>query len=374
MDDGRAPATLAVVGPCAEDPRTLLGCYSFPAHVLPQHPGTPMGIDVPSVLDALRAAVRGAGSTVVHERGCAVADDDRSGIAAAADAARGADACVLVVGDRSGLFGRGTSGEGCDAEDLSLPGVQGELVEAVLATGTPVVVVVVSGRPYALGAVTGRASAVLQAFLPGQEGAAAVAEVLTGRVNPSGRLPVQVSRTPGGQPATYLRARLAGGEEALSSIDPTPLFAFGHGLSYTTYAYDDLRVSSTEPGTDGLLELTCRVRNTGDRAGEEVVQLYAHDPVAQVTRPVVQLLGFARVALDAGSAADVAFSVHADRFAFTGLAGRRVVEPGEVQLMVGRSSTDLPLRCAVTLQGPQRDVGADRVLDVPVRVTPLPAG
>ena len=134
-----------------------------------------------------------------------------------------------MVGDRAGLFGNGTSGEGCDAEDLRLPGVQADLLDALFATGTPVVVVVVSGRPYALGDVHPRAAGLVQAFMPGQEGAAAIAGVLSGRVEPGGKLPVQIPRHPGGQPATYLQPPLGGNSHGISSIDPTPLFPFGYG-------------------------------------------------------------------------------------------------------------------------------------------------
>src|SRR3954470_1640875 len=193
---------VAVVGPCADDGRTMMGCYAFPNHVLPRHPGSGLGIEVPTVVDALREELPGV--EVVAERGCAVQGEDRAGFAAALEAARGADLCVAVVGDLAGLFGHGTSGEGCDADDLRLPGVQADLVDELLATGTPVVVVVVSGRPYALGGVHGRAAALVQAFMPGEEGGSAVAGVLSGRVSPGGKLPVQIPRTPGGQPHTYL--------------------------------------------------------------------------------------------------------------------------------------------------------------------------
>src|SRR4051812_31326360 len=181
---------VAVVGPCVDDGRTMMGCYAFPNHVLPRHPGLGLGIEVPTIVQALREELPGV--EVVAEQGCAVQGEDRSGFAAALEAARGADLCVAVVGDLAGLFGHGTSGEGCDADDLRLPGVQADLVDELLATGTPVVVVVVSGRPYALGGVHGRAAALVQAFMPGEEGGSAVAGVLSGRVSPGGKLPVQI--------------------------------------------------------------------------------------------------------------------------------------------------------------------------------------
>jgi beta-glucosidase-like glycosyl hydrolase len=363
-----APAhrTIAVVGPAAADPRTFMGCYAFPNHVLPRYPGIGLGIEVPTAVDALRAELPGA--RIVHEAGCAVTGDDRSGFAAAVAAARDADVCIAMVGDLAGLFGRGTSGEGCDAEDLNLPGVQGALLAELLATGTPVVVVLVSGRPYALGAIHDRAAGLVQAFMPGEEGGAAIAGILSGRVQPGAKLPVQIPRHPGGQPGTYLQPPLGVEHSGVSNLDPTPLFAFGHGRSYTTFDVDDLRVSATEVPTDGEFTVTVRVRNTGERAGDEVVQLYLKDVLAQVTRPVHQLIGFARVPLEAGEAKDVRFTVHTDRTAFTGRDLTRVVEPGAIEIQVGTSAADLPCRATVTLTGELRPAGPNRRLTTPVEV------
>ncbi|HEY0813562.1 MAG TPA: glycoside hydrolase family 3 N-terminal domain-containing protein [Pseudonocardia sp.] len=368
LGDGRpALATVAVVGPCAADVRTLMGCYTFPNHVLPRYPDVDLGLEVQSPLDALRAELPGV--EVVHEVGCAVQGDDRSGFAAAVAAARESDLCLALVGDLAGLFGHGTSGEGCDVADLRLPGVQADLLTELLATGTPVVVVVVSGRPYALGDVHGSAAALVQAFMPGEEGAAAIAGVLSGRLQPVGRLPVQIPRHPGGQPSTYLQPPLGSAESAgISSLDPTPLFPFGHGRSYTTFAVDDLRISAAEVPTDGEFTASVRVRNTGSRHGEEVVQLYLHDLLASVVRPVLQLVGFARVPLAPGAEADVCFRVHADRTAFTGRRFERLVEPGDLEVLLGTSANDFPCRGTVTLIGPVRVVGANRTLVTPVEV------
>jgi beta-glucosidase len=365
LGDGRPePRRVAVVGPGAADPRTLMGCYAFPNHVLPRHPGLGLGIDAPSVLDALRAELPDA--EIVHERGCDVRTEDRSGFAAAAAAARGADLCIAVVGDLAGLFGHGTSGEGCDAEDLRLPGVQADLLAELAATGTPVVVVVVSGRPYALGEVHAGAAGLVQAFMPGEEGAAAISGILSGRVQPGGKLPVQIPRTPGGQPGTYLQPPLGANSHGISNLDPTPLFPFGYGTSYTTFEVGDLRISDAEVPTDGEFTVSVRVRNSGARAGEEVVQLYLHDVLAQVTRPVKQLTGFARVRLEPGASTEVRFHVHADRTAFTSRDLRRIVEPGDLEVLVGTSAADLPCRGGVRLTGPTRVVGRTRRLVTPV--------
>jgi len=233
-----------------------------------------------------------------------------------------------------------------------------------------VVAVLVTGRPYALGAVADRLAAVVQTFFPGEEGGQAIAGVLTGRVTPSGRLPVEIPRDPGGQPSTYLRSKNAALHNA-SVVDPTPLFAFGHGLSYTTFEYAGLELSADEVSTAGEVRISCTVRNTGRVAGTEVVQLYLGDPVSSVVRPVKWLAGFARASLEPGEAARITFRVHADRTSFTGRDLTRIVEPGTITVTVGGSSDDLPLTGSFILTGPIRTVGIDRVLDTPVTVKKL---
>ncbi|MFF3739643.1 glycoside hydrolase family 3 N-terminal domain-containing protein [Streptomyces sp. NPDC002566] len=356
-----APGTrIAVVGPRAADPLAMLGCYSFPSHVLTHHPGVETGIGIPTLLESLRAELPDA--KVTFAEGCPVSEPDRSGFDEAVARAAEADVCVAVLGDRAGLFGRGTSGEGCDVTDLRLPGVQGELLDALTATGVPVVLVLLTGRPYALGRWHGRLGAVVQAFFPGEEGGPAVAGALSGRVNPSGRLPVSVPRVPGGQPWTYLQPPLGLAGE-VSNLDPTPLYAFGHGRSYTTFAWEDVAGGTdAEISTDGSYDLSVTVRNTGDRAGAEVVQLYLHDPVASVTRPDVRLVGYQRLELGPGEAGRVTFRFHTDLSAFTDREGRRVVEPGALELRLSSSSADHRHTASLRLTGPVREVGTDRRL------------
>lgn len=348
---GAGPASVAVVGPNGDSAEALMGCYSFVNHVLAHHPGVPLGIELPTVADGLRAELPTA--EVVVESGCDVEGDDRSRIDAAAEAARGAEVAVVIVGDRAGLFGRGTVGEGNDVESLELPGVQRELVEAVVATGTPTVVVVLSGRPYAIGwAISGEwaPAAVVQAFFPGEEGGAAVAGVLTGSVEPSGHLPVSLPRSAGAQPFSYLHPVL-GGPSEVTSADSTPVLPFGHGLSYTSWRRSDLVVDSADVPAGGSFVASVTVANTGDRPGTDLVQLYAHDVVGSVTRPVAQLLGYARVTLDPGQEARVAFRVPTSRLALTDRHHRRVVEPGDVELWVGGSCAERETESAVRITG-----------------------
>ncbi|MFC5814919.1 glycoside hydrolase family 3 N-terminal domain-containing protein [Nonomuraea harbinensis] len=353
---------VALVGPVADDPMAMLGCYAFPNHVGPHHPGQGLGLEIPSLREELGKRIPG----LTYAAGCDVRGEDTAGIAAAVAVARESDVCVLAVGDRAGLFGRGTSGEGCDATDLSLPGVQAELVRAVLATGTPVVLVLLAGRPYALGPETDAAAAVLFGFFPGQLGGRAVSEVLTGAVNPSGRLPVSVPRDAGGLPATYLTPPL-GRRTDVSSVDPTPAFPFGHGLTYTTFEWTGAESGGEWP-VDGETVAAVTVRNTGERPGAEVVQLYLHDPVAQTTRPVVRLIGYARVQLEPGEAARVTFTVHADLASFTGVRGRRIVEPGDVELRLSRSSADVAAALPLRLTGEEREVARERRLQPTVHI------
>lgn len=358
------PARIAVVGPQADTPTAVLGCYSFPVHVGSQHPDTPAGIQLPTLLQALMSEFPGC--EIVTAAGCAVDSAVTDGFAAALRAVRGADLIVAALGDRAGLFGRGTSGEGCDAESLALPGVQQQLLDTLLDTGTPVVVTLLAGRPYALGDVAvSTSAAIVQTFFPGQEGARAIAGVLSGRVEPSGRLPVSVPRRPGGQPSTYLGARLTRDGDS-SNVDPTPAFAFGHGLTYTSFVWSTLTADSTAP-TDGELRLSFTVRNTGGRPGTEVVQLYLHDPVASVVQPVQRLVGYLRVPLEPGEAARISASVPADLASFTGRDGRRIVEPGELELRLGASSADTRLTARVTLTGAVREVDHTRELHARLR-------
>ena len=353
--DRPMPMRVAVLGPNADRAEALMGCYSFANHVLVHHPEVPMGFDIPSVLEALHEELSGV--DVRYALGCTVEGSDQSGFAEAVRLASEADVAVVVVGDQAGLFGRGTVGEGNDTETLALPGVQRELVEAVHATGTPVVMVLLTGRPYAIGwAVDGGAApaAVLQAFFPGEEGGTALAGVLSGRVNPSGRLSVTLPRSAGAQPYSYLHPIL-GGPSEVTSADSTPVLPFGHGLAYTTFARTDLTADDEVTAGD-TFTAQVRVHNTGERAGTEVVQLYARDVYASVTRPVAQLLGYRRVALEPGEAVVVRFQVPTTRLAFSDRSMVRIVEPGEIELWVGQTCAEKETTTSITVVGPVHPV------------------
>ncbi|HEU5129425.1 MAG TPA: glycoside hydrolase family 3 N-terminal domain-containing protein [Glycomyces sp.] len=345
----RSPGRLALLGPVAADQAVMLGCYSFPNHhgrpdaEAPgpdsRYPHVDLGIAVPTLAERLAADLPGA--VIEHVAGGTVLDAADADIEAAASAAARAELAVVAVGDRPGMFGRGTSGEGCDAPSHALPGRQAELLEAVIATGTPTVVVVVSGRPYALGGAAAGAAAIVQAFLPGEDGAVALSEVLTGAAEPEGRLPVGVPARADSPPATYLGPQLTRRSE-VSSVDPTPLFHFGHGLSYTSFEWEAPQLRSAgEVAPDGEVKVAVRVRNTGSRPGVEVVQLYLHDPVASTVRPVQRLVGFAKLRLGPGEAAEARFAMPVDLAAFIGVDGAWVVEAGALELRLARSADDV---------------------------------
>jgi beta-glucosidase len=367
---------VALIGPGADDRRLLQGDYHYPAHqeiiylAPPKQPNSSLigGEDftphaggafaagpyyTPHItpLAGLHAAL-GAGVELRYARGCDVLGDDRSGFAGAVAAAQAADVAVVVVAGKSGLHRPATVGEGNDATDLELTGVQNDLVEAVAATGTPVVVVVLSGRVHALTRVAAAANALIQLFPPGEEGGAGLADVLTGIVSPSGRLPVTLPRSVGQVPV-HTGYRAGGGRSMFfgdyTDSPTTPLFPFGHGLSYTSFAYTDLAVqgaSTTDP-----VEVALTIRNTGAHAGDEVVQLYVRDDIASVARPDRMLIGFARVTLAPGEARRVTFSVHPSRLAFYDPQMRFVTEPGAFTFSVGASSADIRAEQTITLSG-----------------------
>jgi beta-glucosidase len=261
-------------------------------------------------------------------------------IPAAVAAARQADLVLLVVGEDFDM-----TGEARSRADIGLPGDQQALADAVLDTGRPVVVLLMNGRPLAIDRLAARAPAILETWFLGVEAGLAIADVLTGRVNPAGRLPVGFPRASGAVPFPY--DRLPSGRPAdpdpahdttrYRDLPITPLFAFGHGLSYTRFTYSDFAV---RPLAGGAFQASVTVRNDGGRDGEEVVQLYAHDPVASVSRPIQELRGFRRVTLAAGEARRIGFTLTPAQFAIWD-AGRWRIEPGEIQLMVGASSADI---------------------------------
>ncbi len=355
--------SIAVIGPNADVPRHMLGDYSYAsmADVMDgghKQPGEATNFPdktppMVSILQAIRQAA-GPNTVVRFAPGSDIKQPSRAGFAEAVEAARASAVAVLVVGGRSGQLEENTGGECRDRAELGLPGVQDALVQAVIDTGTPVVLVLVDGRPASIPALAEQVPAILQAWLPGEEGGPAVAEALFGTVNPGGKLPVTIARSVGQVPIFYNHKPSAGRSYPYNSyveLSNQPLYPFGHGLSYTQFEYSDLRVSASEVSPDGEVSIQATVKNTGDRDGDEVVQLYLHDLVGSVTRPVKELKGFRRLTLAAGQAIRVTFTLAAAQTAFYDRRMRYVVEPGAFEVLVGSSSADIRLQGQFTIVG-----------------------
>jgi beta-glucosidase len=264
----------------------------------------------------------------------------------AIEAARQADMAILVVGGRSGLGLDSTCGEMRDRAVLGLRGVQEKLVRAVYETGTPVVVILVNGRPYTLNWIAEKVPVIIEAWLPGEEGGNAVADVIFGDYNPGGKLPVSFPEKEGQIPAYYGhkptgRRSFMWGDYVETSA--RPLYEFGHGLSYTTFEFSGLVITPGILRLDGEVEIKADVKNTGNRAGDEVVQLYINDITASVTRPVKELKSFRRVHLKPGESQTVMFLLPAGELAFYNRDMKRVTEPGVFKVMVGTSSAEIRL-------------------------------
>jgi beta-glucosidase len=378
--DVSAVRRVAVIGPVADDERLLQGDYHYPAHVeiaieqtntlLPSGGGAfePGLHFVPHVTPLAAIRTVATDTQITYAKGCEITGDDTTGIDEAVEVAREADVAIVFVGGRSGLTRECTVGEGRDATDLGLTGVQRQLVDEIAAAGTPTVVVLVSGRVHAIPEIAARVPTVLQAWVPGEEGGNAVADVLFGRAEPSGRLPISMPRSTGQVPIHH-DFRAGGGRSMFygdySDASAKPLFAFGHGLTYTSFSYGALDVVASGTTAEPIV-LRVSVTNTGERRGTEVVQLYVRDEVASVVRPFQQLVGFTRVDLEPGSTATVTFEVHPSRLAFYDEAMRFVVEPGTFRFAVGGASNAAHEHVTVELTGPiaeyrQRDVVATTV-------------
>jgi beta-glucosidase len=326
----RAAPAIAVIGPLADNQLDALG----PWHT----DGKPE--DVVTVLQGIKTRVA-SGTQVLYARGAGIDDTSTTGFADALAAARRAKVAILVLGERHDM-----SGEAASRSSLGLPGVQQQLLEAVAATGTPVVLVLMNGRPLILEWAAERIPAIVEAWFLGVEAGNATAEVLFGDVNPSGRLAVTFPRSVGQIPLYYNHrntGRPPSAERFTSKyldVPVTPRYPFGYGLSYTTFAYRDLKLSAARVGGADTLRVTVTVANTGTREGTEVVQLYVRDEVASVARPVRELKGFRRVTLKPGETRPVELRLAVRDLAFYGLDMRPAVEPGTFRVFVGPNSAE----------------------------------
>ena len=348
-DKGLLPLTknlksVAVIGPDAENMMNQLGDYSPKA--IPQH--------VVSLLEGIKAKV-GPQTKVTAVKGCKVLGDDKSGFAEAIRAAKNAEVAIVVVGENQGQNDVDedkdppTDGEGHDIASLDLTGVQEDLVRAVVETGTPTVVVLVNGRPLSTRWTAEHVPAIVEAWRPGERGGTAVADVLFGDYNPSGRLAITIPRHVGQLPAFYnYKPNKAYWMKELKrgyvDMPATPLYPFGHGLSYTNYEYSNLRIEPAAIRPGGEARVSVDVKNVGTRAGEETVQLYVHETYAPVSLPVKQLRGFDRVALKPGEAKTVTLTLTPEDLQLLDIDMHWRVVPGDFEIMVGKSSADIPVQ------------------------------
>lgn len=361
---------VALIGATADDQLALLGGYSFPVHlILSQEDSTD------KVSKTLLEAFQQRFDSVMYAKGCDILTErhanapvfpgdvdmaigqaaespiskDLSQIEAAVATAAESDVAVVCVGDLAGLFQTGTVGEGSDCDSLALPGVQQQMLDAVLDTGKPVVVLVTGGRPYNLGRAEDEAAAIVLGWAPGQAGADAIANTFIGKNNPSGKLTISIPKNVGAVPYFYNHKLKSAGTPIAYHFGSS--FNFGHGLSYSEFAYSGFNVASDKLGFEDTVELSLTLTNTGRVDGAEVVQLYARDVVSSVVRPVKELKGFKKVFLKAGESKTVTFKLPVDMLNLTDRHHQRVVEGGEFDLMIGSSSSQIHFRQRVHVVG-----------------------
>jgi beta-glucosidase len=325
--------TVAVIGPLADSQIDMLGNWA----------GSGRPEDMVTPLQGMREAL--GQSHVLYAKGAEIEGSDVSGFNAAIAAAKKADAVVMFIGEAGSM-----TGEASSRSNIDLPGVQQQLVEAVKATGKPVIAVVFSGRPLTLEPLNAAVPAIVEAWFPGIEGGRAIADVLFGDYNPAGRLPATFPRTLGQVPIYYAHRNTGrpvhlnpdGKVEKYTSryidVDNSPLFPFGYGLSYTTFRYDGIKLKQAKISANQTQQVEVTVTNSGNREGDEVVQLYLRDDIASVTRPVRELRGFRRIHLKSGETRTLSFDLKPDDLAFYNANLQRVVEPGTFTVFAGGSS------------------------------------
>ncbi len=391
-NDGLLPlspsGSIAVIGPLADHPYAMYNGYSAPIHLQ----GSKGGMStIPKKAKTIKAAIEDAypALEVLFEPGCMLYEskveqaiffpgdvglgdtskghslsENTSRIQKAVAVAKKADAVILAVGDMVGLFQQGTVGEGSDVSSLVLPGVQGQLLDAILKTGKPLVLVLVSGRPYDLGTANEDASAILSAWLPGEGGGEAIAKVLFGDANPSGKTPLSFPLSAGAMPYAYNHTPKAKGLPRQKEFGF--VYPFGHGLSYTNFTYSGFTVDKEKITPEGKAKVSVSITNTGLVAGDEIVQLYVHDVFASIVRPVKELKGFARVSLPPGKTCRVIFDLSAEMLSFIADGENRIVEPGSFEIMIGKSSEDILWSQEISVTGKVRTLPKVWKFETPV--------
>ncbi|MGB3075531.1 MAG: glycoside hydrolase family 3 C-terminal domain-containing protein, partial [Chitinophagales bacterium] len=325
----RNEATIAVIGPLAKDNVNMIGAWSAAGD----------GKKAISLLEGLRARTTITGN-ILYAKGCNINDDSTNNFAAAVAIANQAEVILLAIGESASM-----SGEASSRSDIRLPGVQQQLFDALKKTGKPIVVVLMNGRPLAIPELDANANAILETWFSGTMAGHAIADVLYGDYNPSGKLVITFPRNVGQIPIYYNMKNTGRPFDANNKytskyldIPNTPLYPFGYGLSYTLFKYSDLKLNKVKFAMNDSLKVSVTVTNSGKRDGEEVVQLYIQDLVGSLTRPVKELKGFNKISLKAGESKTVSFTLHADDLAFYNVKMIRQAEPGEFKVYAGGSS------------------------------------
>jgi len=375
---------VGVIGPNADSSRCMVGDYSYAAtaellkvipvddsafQTLGEEEVKKLTVPIPTFLDELREKL--PESEIHFAKGCGINSDDESGFSKAVEVTYASDVVIMVFGGRSGLAPYCTTGEFRDSSDLSLPGVQEKLAKLILGLGKPVVIVLINGRPSAIPDLAEQANAILQAWVPGEEGAKAIASVLVGEENPGGKLPISIPRSAGQIPVFYnhkpsgSRSNIYGDyvNEKVS-----PLYPFGHGLSYARFEYSDIDIEKRNSVAGEVVNISCNVTNVSKIAGEEVAQLYCRDEYASIPRPVKELKGFIRLKIMPGETKKIVFKLPINMLAYYDIDLNLVVEPGKIQVMVGSSSEDIRLTGEVYIEGTEPTIVQDRIFVCPVEV------
>lgn len=329
--------SIAVVGPNASSATNVLGDYSYTVHLGLEEES----VRVISIIEGLKRKML-KDTRVLLADGCGISDSSKTGFSEAVEAARGADIIIAVMGEKSGLFHPlAVTGEGRDRTSLSLPGVQEALLKVLLELGKPIVLVLINGRPLSLKWAAEHCNAILEAWLPGEEAGNAVAGVLFGDVSPGGKLPISFPEDIGQIPVHYNRNPSSLGDYV--SMSSKALYPFGHGLSYTTFRYNDLDITPKKIESSRRIQVSFQLENVGKYRGDEVAQLYICDEVASVSRPVMELKAFSRISLNPGESKNVVFDISTDHLAFHNRDMKLMVEPGTFRILVGSSSDDIRL-------------------------------
>jgi len=336
--------SIAVIGPNADHEKNQLGDYTSKTILQ----------DIVTVLDGIKNKVSNK-TKVVYVKGCDVLGKDNSGFSTACEAAQSCDIAIVVVGEneRRAPDNKGTNGEGRDIASLDLTGLQRDLVKAVHETGTPIIVVLINGRPLSIRWITEHVPAILEAWNCGEKGGDAIADILFGDYNPSGKLPITIPRHVGHLPVYYnykpskayylRRSQRNHGFEGYVDMSATPLFEFGYGLSYTKFKYSNLQIMPKQINATGKVFVNVDVENIGDHEGSEVVQLYINDVISSVTTPIKELKGFKKISLDPGEKKTIRFAFTPEHLSLLNDKLEPVVEPGIFDVMIGSSSEDIRL-------------------------------